>query len=104
MRAKGEPRESFNIYLSTIPRSLLQQTILSKLVQPADVSVTGEEVVSSIAVYHEHGQYCGGDSEGRFIICYIQVLHFGLVMAWVSAAYDPSQYYIKRWARYFPFH
>ena len=58
MRAKGEPRESFNIYLSTIvsiPRSLLQQTMLNKLVQPADVSVTGEEVDSSIiAVYYEH--------------------------------------------------
>ena len=55
VRAKGEPRDSLYIYLSTIPRSLLQQTILSTLVQPADVSVTGEEVDSSIiAVYYEH--------------------------------------------------
>ena len=54
---KGDPRDIFSHNLSEdIIRSLLQQTILSKLVQPAEVRVTGDEVVTTLYRLHTQQQ------------------------------------------------
>ena len=55
---KGDPQDIFSNNLSAdIIRSLLQQTILSELVQPAEVRVTGDEVVTTLYTLHTQHQY-----------------------------------------------